>query len=158
MWRRCGRASRCARFHAAVPLIPAGYLDAVLADPSGSVVAVHDPTGAVVALASLLRNADGGSADLGVLVEDAWQRRGIARRLVAPLITAAPALGIAVITAEIFTEHAHVGRLLRRIPGEFSSVSNGATASVTVRLPPAAVCAGRPPPARGRIVGWKTIA
>jgi GNAT superfamily N-acetyltransferase len=135
MWRRCGPRSRAARFHAAVPLIPAGHLTALLTDPASSFVAVHGPTGAVVALASLVGNRDGGSADLGVLVEDGWQRLGIARRLVTPLVLAAPDRGINAITAEIFAEHGHVGRLLRRIPGELSSVHNGATATVTVRLP-----------------------
>ncbi|WP_028935664.1 GNAT family N-acetyltransferase [Pseudonocardia spinosispora] len=134
MWRRCGRATRAARFHGAAPLIPTDHLAAVVADPSGSLVAVHRPTGTVIALASLLRNHDGVTADLGVLVEDSWQRCGIAPLLVEPLIRAAPARGISTVTAEIFSEHAHVGRLLRRIPGEFSSVHHGATSAVAVRL------------------------
>jgi GNAT superfamily N-acetyltransferase len=134
MWRRCDPVSRSARFHGGMPAFPADHLAALLADPGCSVIATHRPSGAVIALASLVRNRDGESADLGVLVEDSWQRRGIARRLATILVLAAPARGIRVITAEIFTERPHLGRQLRRVPGEFSSVGNGATASVMVRL------------------------
>lgn len=148
LWGRCDPASRSARFHGGMPELPPGHLDALFADPASSVIAIHRPSAAVIALASLVRNRDDGAADLGVLVQDSWHRRGLASRLVTILIVAAPARGIEVITAEIFAQHAYLGRLLRRIPGEFSSVGYGATASVTVRLTRAA-----PFPRAGREVG-----
>jgi GNAT superfamily N-acetyltransferase len=76
-------------------------LKAVLADPAAHVLAVSEPDGDVVALASFVRGLGGGTAELGVLVEDAWQRRGIGRRLVAHLISSAPARGITTLTASI---------------------------------------------------------
>ncbi len=135
MWERCSPATRMARFHAPVRDIPASYLDAVLSDPSASLVAVPGRAGAVAALASLVPG-DGSSAELGVLVEDAWQRHGIGRQLVAHLIAAAPARQITELTASVLAQNATVADLLRQIPGEFSLTRRGTTVSVRVRLAP----------------------
>jgi GNAT superfamily N-acetyltransferase len=80
MWERCSPATPMARFHAPVRRIPASYLKTVRSDPSASLVALPGRTDVVVALASLVPG-DGGTAELGVLVEDAWQRRGIGGQL-----------------------------------------------------------------------------
>ena len=52
--------------------------------PAASVLATHDRTNLVIALASLIHNASRDSAELGVLVEDAWphsmRQRPLARR------------------------------------------------------------------------------
>jgi GNAT superfamily N-acetyltransferase len=133
MWERCSLASRMARFHAPVRDIPASYLDTVLSDPSASLVAVPVPAGAVVALASLVPGC-GSCAELGVLVEDAWQRHGIGRHLVAHLIAAAPAREITELTASVLTQNDKVADLLRQVPGEFSLTRDGATVNVRVRL------------------------
>ena len=138
MWERCSLATRMARFHAPVRDIPASYLETVLSDPSASLVAVSGRAGAVAALASLV--SGGGSAELGVLVEDAWQRHGIGRNLVAHLIAAAPARQITELTACVLTRNGAVADLLRRVPGEFCLTRDGATVNVRVRL----ASAGRP--------------
>ena len=137
MWERCSLATRLARFHAPVRHIPASYLETVLSDPSASVVALPRRSGAVAALASLVPGC-GGSAELGVLVEDAWQRHGIGRQLVAHLIAAAPARQITELTASVLAQNATVADLLRRVPGEFSLTRDGATVNVRVRLASAA--------------------
>jgi GNAT superfamily N-acetyltransferase len=134
MWERCSLATRIARFHAPVRDIPASYLNAVLADPAANVLAVSEPDREVVALASLIRCPGGGSAELGVLVEDAWQRRGIGRRLAAYLISAAPARGISMLTASILAANATVADLVRQVPGHFSIAADGGVLSVQVRL------------------------
>jgi GNAT superfamily N-acetyltransferase len=125
MWQRCTLATRIARFHAPVRDIPAAYLTAVSADPSASVVAACQNCGAVVALASLIPEASQDSAEIGVLVEDAWQRAGIGRRLVAHLTAIAQARGITSLTASVLAENAKPADLLRQIPGEFSLVIDG---------------------------------
>lgn len=135
MWQRCTLATRTARFHAPVRHIPASYLKAVLDDPPASVIAQHESTGDVVALASLIRGASGDSAELGVLVEDAWQRRGIGRRVVTRLITAAPARGITTVEASVLAENARIADLLRQIPGDFSVAIDGPALKVRIRLP-----------------------
>jgi GNAT superfamily N-acetyltransferase len=122
------------RFHAPVRDIPASYLKAVLADPAASVVAAREPAGGAVALASLILSPGSGTAELGVLVEDAWQRRGIGRRLVAHLITAAPARGITTLTASVLAGNGKIAGLLRQVPGRFSIAAGGEVLEVRVRL------------------------
>jgi GNAT superfamily N-acetyltransferase len=134
MWERCSLATRIARFHAPVRDIPASYLKAVLADPAANVLAACEPVGDVVALASLIRSPGSGTAELGVLVEDSWQRRGIGRRLVAHLITAAPARGITTLTASVLATNTQVADLLRQVPGQFSIALDGEALNVQVCL------------------------
>ena len=134
MWERCSLATRTARFHAPVRDIPASYLTALLADPAAHVIAVGQPGGDVVGLASLIRGASGDTAELGVLVEDAWQRRGIGQRLAAHLISTAPGRGITTLTASIQAANAPVADLLRRVPGQFSVTVDGWVLNVRVRL------------------------
>lgn len=133
MWERCSLPTRIARFHAPVRDIPAGYLERVLSDPATSLVAVQESSGTVAALASLIPGR-GGYAELGVLVEDAWQRRGIGRRLVAHLMAAASARQITELTASVLAQNAKVADLLRQVPGEFSLTRDGTTVNVRVRL------------------------
>jgi GNAT superfamily N-acetyltransferase len=137
MWERCSLETRLARFHAPVRRIPASYLETVLSEPSASVVAVTRQAGAVAGLASLVRGGSG-SAELGVLVEDPWQRHGIGSRLVTHLIAAAPARHITELTASVLAQNGAVADLLRRIPGEFFITRDGATVNVRVRLASAA--------------------
>jgi GNAT superfamily N-acetyltransferase len=134
MWQRCSLATRIARFHAPVRDIPPSYLIAVLADPGASILAVRDPAGDVVGLASLFCSPGSGIAELGVLVEDAWQRRGVGRRLVAHLVADAPARGIVTLTAAVLAANAQVADLLRQVPGQFSIAADGEVLNVRVRL------------------------
>jgi GNAT superfamily N-acetyltransferase len=134
MWERCSLATRIARFHAPVRDIPASYLETVLSHPSTSLVAAHGSAGAVAALASLIPGR-GGSAELGVLVEDAWQRHGIGRHLVAHLIAAASAHQVTELTATVLAQNVRVADLLRQVPGQFSLTRDGTTVNVRVRLP-----------------------
>jgi GNAT superfamily N-acetyltransferase len=134
MWERCALATRTARFHAPVRNIPTSYLNAVFADPSSSIVAVCHHRSALVALASLIPGDSRDSAELGVLVEDAWQRAGIGRRLVTRLIATARARGITSLTASVLAENAKVADLLRQIPGEFSLAFDGPVLKVRICL------------------------
>lgn len=132
MWERCSLATRIGRFHAPVRDLPARYLETALSDPATSLVAVHGSAGAVVALASLIPGR-GGSAELGVLVEDAWQRQGIGRELVTHLI-AGRARQVTELRASVLAQNAKVADLLRQVPGDFSLTRDGTTVNVRVRL------------------------
>jgi GNAT superfamily N-acetyltransferase len=134
MWERCGAATRAARFHAPVRNVPVSYLKAVFGDPSSSVVAVCQHSGTVVALASFIPGTSRDCAELGVLVEDAWQRAGIGRRLVTHLIATARGRGISSLTASVLAENAKVADLLRQVPGDFSITIDGPVLEVRIRL------------------------
>ena len=114
MWERCSLATRIARFHAPVRDIPASYLETVLSDPATSLVAADRSAGPVIALASLIPGR-AGSAELGVLVEDDWQRRGIGRQLVARLI-AARAHQVTELTASVLAQNARWPTCSARFP------------------------------------------
>jgi hypothetical protein len=88
----------------------------------------------VVGVASLFRVGADGTAELGVLAEDVWQRRGIGQRLVSCLLQRAPARGITVLTASVLGCNETVANLLRRIPGAYSATITGSTLQVRVRL------------------------
>jgi GNAT superfamily N-acetyltransferase len=93
---RCSVETRYRRFFAPVRTMPTEYRAGALAgDP-----ARHDavatrvrnaaPAGRIVALASLVAGPDPcGPAELGVLVEDGWQRRGLGTALVRDLVARA---------------------------------------------------------------------
>jgi GNAT superfamily N-acetyltransferase len=94
-------------------------------------------TGSHLPAIAAIRSASGDSPELGVLVEDAWQRRGIGRRVVTRLIAAAPARGITTVEASVLAENARIADLLRQVPGDFSLAIDGPALKVRIRLPAA---------------------
>lgn len=66
-----------------------------------------------VGLATLAGSAS--SHELGVLVEDGWQRRGIGTELLTRLVASAQASGIDQIVADVLGEDRHVLSALRRV-------------------------------------------
>ncbi len=133
MWARCSPETRLARFHAPVSNIPDVYVHAVFDDPSGTLVAA-DGNGAVIAIASLIIGRDPRIAELGVIVEDRWQRQGIGRRLVTGLMADAFRRGITDVTATVLSETVAVGAKLSQIPGQYSLAVHGPTTEVHVHL------------------------
>jgi GNAT superfamily N-acetyltransferase len=131
MFDRCTPQTRYRRFHGPVKAIPERYLAEAL---SGSafhyaLVACREPgpasaaapapfadpdvrAGGVVALASC-RMVDEGAAELGLLVEDAWQRRGLGTRLLGDLVDQARRAGLRVLQAQVLAEQAWITGLLR---------------------------------------------
>ena len=143
MFDRCTLATRYRRFHAPVKAIPERYLAEALSgsafhhalvacqDPAASAAAAADgdsdqvagPVAAaacdpgasvdgLIALASC-RMVDEGAAELGLLIEDAWQRRGLGTRLLHDLVTHANQSGLRVLTAQLLAEQAWIIGLLR---------------------------------------------
>jgi len=131
MWERCSPTSRYSRLHSPCPALPASYLEAVMGNPSGSRVCVD--AGRVVGLGSLIAGSEG-VADLGVVVEDAWQRHGIGTVLVASLVAGAGARGITVITATVLGSQVHLAQAMRRLPGDCTITSSGPTITAMIRL------------------------
>jgi len=85
-----------------------------------------------VGMATLARAGDG-TADLGVLVEDDWQRRGVGSRLIAAAVDAATRGGTAVVQAEVLGDDGFIVALLRRI-GPINVTSGSGGYSVTLDL------------------------
>ena len=155
MFDRCTPSTRYRRFHGPVKSLPERYLaDALSGSPfhyalvacpepvkdrdSGPGPAPNRPSapggGAIVALASC-RTVDEGAAELGVLIEDAWQRRGLGTGLIGDLAAHAANVGLRVLEAQLLAEQAWIASLLRphgdcRLRSTWSGVLE-----VSVRLP-----------------------
>jgi GNAT superfamily N-acetyltransferase len=146
MFDRCTADTRYRRFHGPVKVIPERYLAEAL---SGSpfhhaLVACAEPVpaaegavrpGGIVALASC-RMTDEGAAELGLLVEDAWQRRGLGTRLLRDLAAHASASGLRVLEAQLLAEQAWISGLLRPYGACRLRSTWGGVLNVTVRLGP----------------------
>ncbi|MGH3253242.1 MAG: GNAT family N-acetyltransferase [Trebonia sp.] len=160
MFGRCTPETRYRRFHGPVRAIPERYLaDALSGGPFHyALVACPGPVpepglgqepgrgpgrgqrpgddrdaAPIVALASC-RMIDEGAAELGLFIEDAWQRRGLGTRLLRDLIAHAAGTGLRVLEAQLLAEQAWITGLLRPYGAcRFRPASDGVL-NVTVRL------------------------
>jgi GNAT superfamily N-acetyltransferase len=151
MYRRCSPATGYLRFHGPLKTIPEPYLTEALsgsglhyslvacagADEAGADEAGADEAGTVVALASCRAVAEG-MAELGVLVEDAWQRHGIGLRLLRDLVARARADGFRVLVAQVLAEQRWIADVLRRYGACQARMGPDGVLSITVRLLPLA--------------------
>jgi GNAT superfamily N-acetyltransferase len=121
MFARCSDETRYRRFHGLVKAMPERYLtDALSGTPfhyalvacPDLVVDPGDQDDSVVALASC-RTVGEGVAELGLLIEDAWQRQGLGTRLLRDLVTYAAGVGLRVLEAQLLAEQAWIAGLLR---------------------------------------------
>ncbi len=112
MLARCSRATLFHRFHGFTDGV--AYYGALLRDRpvDQTLLAWHGST--CMGVASLGVGATG-TIDLAVLVEDAWQRRGIGTRMVDSLLDSARARGTATVHADVLGEDLFILRALRRI-------------------------------------------
>lgn len=111
MLTRCSAATLQRRFHG--PSDGVAYLTRVAAggDASDTVLAWLGEQ--CVGAATLAGSGD--DVELGVLVEDAWQRRGVGTRLVRRLVERARAAGVTVLRADVLGEDRFILRALSRI-------------------------------------------
>jgi GNAT superfamily N-acetyltransferase len=115
---RCAPQTRRARFLSPAPRLPGDQLNALLGGGSGSaVLAATADGGSAVGLANLsLDPADpaGTTGRIALLVEDAWQGRGLGTALLRRLADIAVERGMAELTAVARPDDLGVTRLLRR--------------------------------------------
>jgi RimJ/RimL family protein N-acetyltransferase len=113
---RCAPATRRSRFLSPAPLLPAEQLDALLGGDGGrAVLAVTADGGSAVGVATLDADpAAPGAGRIGVLVEDAWQGRGVGTALLRRAADLAVELGMAELTGVARPDDLGVIRLLRR--------------------------------------------
>jgi RimJ/RimL family protein N-acetyltransferase len=69
----------------------------------------------VIGLARLVRSADGQSAEIGILLADAWQSRGLGRFVLQQLCVEAHRLAVAALTGNVLWENQRMMRLARRV-------------------------------------------
>lgn len=112
MVARCTLPTRHGRFHAPVRSFPEPYLGEALAGRAEHFALVAEHDGAAIALASCRVDLDGG-AELGILVEDRWQRRGIGIHLLSRLIQHADDRGLRPLKATVLAEQAWILPILR---------------------------------------------
>lgn len=144
MLARCTGQTRYRRFHGPVTVFPERYLTEALsgsplhfalvacldedAETDGTVV-----DGTVVALASC-RAVDEGVAELGILVEDEWQRRGVGGYLLGEIVAYAARTGLRALQAQVLADQPWIVGLLRR-HGTCTTASAGQALHVTLTLP-----------------------
>ena len=154
MLARCTGQTRYRRFHGPVTAFPERYLTEALsgsplhfalvacldedAEVDGTVVdgTVVDGIvveGTVVALASC-RAVDEGVAELGILVEDEWQRRGVGGDLLGEIVAYAARTGLRALQAQVLAEQPWIVGLLRR-HGTCRVEGAGPALYVTLTLP-----------------------
>lgn len=116
---RCAPQTRRARFLSPTPQLAPGELDALLGEtPSAlhAVLALTVDGGSAVGVANLDNDPSGGAgvARAAVLVEDAWQRRGLGTALLRRIAEKGAEQGVAELTSAARAGHVGVTRLLRR--------------------------------------------
>lgn len=114
--QRCSMATLFDRYHTGMRTVPRRWLHRLLMPPRGiSLLAVcgHD----VIGLGQLIPSADGGAAEVSLLVEDSWQRQGIGVALLARLAVLAKTGGLSELTAVCLADDdPAIGHLLARLP------------------------------------------
>ena len=136
MFERCSPATRYGRFLSPVQHFPAGHLVDVVR-PSRirrSWVVDDQDTGQLVAVGSWFRNQLF-TAEVGLLVEDAAQRRGIGTELLDTIADDAHAAGITTLVAVALAESRHVHRMIGRL-GPATISCSGITCELHVDLSP----------------------
>jgi GNAT superfamily N-acetyltransferase len=130
MASRCSRNTLFHRFHGFTDGV--AYFAALLRDPAGHETHLAWNEARCVGVATIALNA-AGTADLGVLVEDRWQRQGIGTRLVASLLPRARDRGVTNLHADVLRDDMFVLEALSRVGPPSVSVELGAV-SVDIKL------------------------
>jgi GNAT superfamily N-acetyltransferase len=105
MLGRCSRASLFHRFHGFTDGV--AYFAALLRDRPADQILLAWSRSTCVGVATLGVDATG-IVDLGVLVEDAWQRRRIGTLLVASLLDGTRAKGVTSVYADALVDDAFI--------------------------------------------------
>jgi RimJ/RimL family protein N-acetyltransferase len=138
MFERCSPATRYGRFLAPLRHFPAAHLtDVMRSSPIRRSWVVDDlRTGEVVGVGSWFRN-DGDTAEVGLLIEDAFQRRGHGSALLDALVASACHAGVTTLVGHTLADARHVHRMLRRL-GPTTFDCSGYTCTLRTSLTAAA--------------------
>jgi GNAT superfamily N-acetyltransferase len=132
MYERCSADTRYRRWHGHASTFPAAYLRDMVTESTGHIAVAARRDGLLVGFASAAAiSAD--IRDIGILVEDEWQRRGVGRELLSALLDRCAGLGARYARAEVLSADAGVLELLRRLGPTTTGLSHGVITAV-VRL------------------------
>jgi len=112
MAARCSRTTLFHRFHGFTDGV--AYFTALLRDHAEHETHLAWCRSRCIGVATLAANAEG-TADLGALVEDHWQRRGIGTRLVSSLLARAGERGVTTLHADVLSDDMFLLEALSRI-------------------------------------------
>lgn len=132
--RRCSPATLAHRYHGPVPDVDR-YLTHLLGPRFGQTLAVETVSGRVVALAHLLW--DGDETEVALLVEDAWQRRGIGLELLRRLVAQAVEAGCGCVYAVTRSTNTGMIATMRRLDLPLDYQVEDGTLVITATLSPA---------------------
>ena len=124
MHERCSVQSRYQRWHGHVRTFPRAYLADLVAPGDDQLAVLARLDGTVVGFASAAR-VDESTRELGVLVEDGWQHRGIGRLLVSALVTQCLLDGATQLRAEVLADDAALLTPLRALGPARTTSSHG---------------------------------
>ena len=128
MLARCSSASRYSRFHGRVDVTK--YAAEMLGDPFSQESFGAWAGEACVGVANLTI-VEGGWGEVGVLVEDGWQRQGAGSALMAVLVSRGTELGLRGLVAEVPADNHFILPLLARVG---STATTFAHSVYTVRI------------------------
>jgi RimJ/RimL family protein N-acetyltransferase len=132
---RCSPESRRARFLSPVPRLDARQLrDLVGQDGGRAVLALTRDGGSAIGLADLRVATAARAAHFGVLVEDAWQHRGLGTALVRRIAETAVEHGLDELTGTVPADAVRITRLLRRAGLRPTAVRADGTLRLSVPL------------------------
>jgi GNAT superfamily N-acetyltransferase len=134
MFDRCSAGTRYDRFHGLLRALPEGYLtEAVTADPALHDALVAGRDGEVWALGSA-RALGSRVVELGLLVEDAAQRRGLGTRLLLTLAARARSRGVTELRCDLLQGNRNLLGVLRSTLGPATVRSDGLVLHASVPL------------------------
>jgi GNAT superfamily N-acetyltransferase len=112
---RCSYATRYHRYHCGLKQPTASMLENMTDRGKGLYLAVHEPQGQMVGLCGLAFTELPSTLELGLLVADDWQGRGIGRAACELLLSTARAAGFERVTAHVLAENRRAVALLSRM-------------------------------------------
>jgi GNAT superfamily N-acetyltransferase len=133
MYDRCSPETRFRRWHGHLRTFPQAYLSALVAGADEHIAVVARAESEVIGFASAAEVAPG-VREVGILVEDRWQHRGVGRQLQSGLLAESVALGTRYVRAEVLAGDAWLVDGLRLLgPTSVRTESGIVTAQVALR-------------------------
>ncbi|MEU5879378.1 GNAT family N-acetyltransferase [Spirillospora sp. NPDC047279] len=112
---RCSATTRYHRYHSGLRQPTASMLHHMTDRGKGVYLAVHEPEGPLVGLCGLAFTEEPCTVELGLLVADDWQGRGIGRAVCVLLLRSARSAGFERVTAHLVAENRRAVAFVSRL-------------------------------------------